>query len=118
MRILVDSCLPPRLAKALTDRGHDALHVDQIGADPGDEVILEFALRERRVIVTQDKDFGALAVQAAGGASGIIRIKRVPNRLLLSLIVNALNRHQSDLLAGAILTVEAGRLRIRRLPRL
>ena len=38
--------------------------------------------------------------------------------LLLSLIVNALNRHQSDLLAGAILTVEAGRLRIRRLPRL
>jgi predicted nuclease of predicted toxin-antitoxin system len=68
-------------------------------------------------IVTQDKDFGALALQAGAVSTGIVRIKRVPNRLFVSRIVDALARHEDDLLAGAIVTVEPGRLRVLRHPK-
>jgi predicted nuclease of predicted toxin-antitoxin system len=117
MRLPIDSNLPPRLARELAEHGHDAVHAAALGGDPGDDALMQFALRERRVIVTQDKDFGALAVQAGAISTGIVRIKRVANRLFLSRIVDAISRHERDLLAGAVLTVEPGRLRVLRLPR-
>lgn len=117
MRLLIDSNLPRRLVKALAEQGHDVIHAASLGDDPGDEAIMQIARREHRVIVTQDKDFGALAVQGGGAPCGIIRIKRVPNRLFLERILDALKRHESDLLEGALLTVEPGRLRVLRLPK-
>ena len=57
-------------------------------------------------------------MQAGQASLGIVRIKRVPNHLFLPRILDALENHERDLLAGAILTVEPGRLRVRRLPNL
>lgn len=118
MRLLIDSCLPRRLVPALAEFGHDVVHVQDWGDDPGDEAIIAAAYRENRIIVTQDKDFGALAVRRGQAAIGILRIKRIPNRLFVTRIIDALARHESDLRDGAVLTVETGRLRIRRLPAL
>ena len=116
MRLLIDANLPPRLARALAEHGHDAVHAAALGADPGDDAILQIARRDRRVIVTQDKDFGALAVRDGSASHGIVRIKRVPNRMFLPRILDALKRHEADLLAGTVVTVEPGRLRVLRRP--
>jgi predicted nuclease of predicted toxin-antitoxin system len=114
--LLIDSCLPPRLARALNAEGHDALHLDDLGSDPGDEAIVGIAIREQRAIVTQDKDLGMLALRPRRGPLGVLRIKRVPNRLFVPRVLDAIARHGADLRSGAIVTVEVGRLRIRRLP--
>ena len=42
--------------------------------DPGDAEILREAFRERRVLVTLDKDFGELAVLRATPHIGIVRL--------------------------------------------
>ena len=61
MKFLIDNALSPDVAAHLSSAGHDAVHVRDRGlAEAEDEVILELAVGEARVIVTADTDFGAL----------------------------------------------------------
>lgn len=59
MRFLVDAQLPLRLARFLTDVGHDAVHTSQLpdGNRSTDTRISELADDEDRVVVTKDRDF-------------------------------------------------------------
>lgn len=75
--------------------------------------ILERAHRETRVLVTLDKDFGELAIVRGQPHSGIMRLVGVGAKQQGSACARVLASHGNDLLAGAIVTVEPGRLRIR-----
>lgn len=59
MRFLVDAQLPARLARALADAGHQALHTTDLpdGNRTTDAQIAALADREGRVVVTKDRDF-------------------------------------------------------------
>jgi predicted nuclease of predicted toxin-antitoxin system len=58
MKFLVDAQLPPSLARFLTDRGHEAVHVfDLLSHDSPDRVIAEKAISLDAVVVTKDDDF-------------------------------------------------------------
>lgn len=72
MRFLIDRCAGKTLADWLRQRGHDVLESQEGGADPGDRNLLVWAVSERRVLVTMDKDFGKL-IFASGGA--VITVK-------------------------------------------
>jgi predicted nuclease of predicted toxin-antitoxin system len=82
--------------------------------DPGDRRILEVAHDERRVLVTADKDFGELAIVHRLPHAGIIRLVDIPARAQAARILTVLSEHGPDLEAGAIITAERGRIRIRR----
>ena len=73
MRFLIDEGLPYRLAAHLQMRGHDATAV---GRDYpfalADRDILEIATTERRIILTNDKDFGDLVFRDHLRHEGII----------------------------------------------
>jgi predicted nuclease of predicted toxin-antitoxin system len=61
MRFLLDVCVSSRTLTAfLSDQGHDVLSALQIDPRASDEQLMEFALRDDRVLVTEDKDFGEL----------------------------------------------------------
>jgi len=60
MRFLVDRCAGRRLALWLREQGHDVREATEVSPDPGDQALLEWAVREERVIVTIDSDFGLL----------------------------------------------------------
>ena len=58
MRFLVDMPRSPGLAGWLARQGHDAVYALEAGLDrASDEVILERARSEQRVIVTADLDY-------------------------------------------------------------
>lgn len=58
MRFLVDAQLPPALARLLSDRGHLAEHVTDIGpGDSPDRDLWRYAIAHGAVIVTKDEDF-------------------------------------------------------------
>ena len=59
MRFLVDAQLPKRLARWLTEAGHDAVHTLDLplGNRTPDAEIVSIAMREKRVVVTKDDDF-------------------------------------------------------------
>ena len=58
MRFLVDAQLPPALARWIAARGHEALHVYDIGFNEAkDGTIWREAIRQGSVIITKDEDF-------------------------------------------------------------
>jgi predicted nuclease of predicted toxin-antitoxin system len=69
MRFLVDSQLPPALARWIAAKGHDAQHVADFGmAGATDREIWDKAIAIQSVIVTKDDDFISLSRSSAGPA--------------------------------------------------
>ena len=61
MRFLVDEVFPATVCRLLAERGHDAIHVRDLGLDARpDAEIAAAAVRERRALVTENvRDFAA-----------------------------------------------------------
>ena len=58
MKFIIDAQLPPSLAAALREAGHDAVAVREIGLrEAKDTAIWGYALNNNSVIVTKDEDF-------------------------------------------------------------
>ena len=86
MRFLVDAQLPPRLAHVLTEAGHEADHVEDLGLrHASDPAIWACAERRQAVIVTKDEDFvERYRRQASGPVIVWLRIGNSANAALLS----------------------------------
>ena len=61
MRFLIDEMFPPGICAQLLERGHDAVHVKDLGLDARpDREVAAAAGRENRALVTENvKDFAA-----------------------------------------------------------
>lgn len=58
MRFLVDAQLPPALVRLLSEKGHIAQHVIDIGLlTASDAAIWSYAAAHNAVVVTKDDDF-------------------------------------------------------------
>lgn len=57
MRFLLDAGISPRVARILTDAGHDAKHVRDLRvAGASDPIVLQAALDHGRTLLTLDTD--------------------------------------------------------------
>ena len=113
MKLLLDACIWPGAATELARHGHDVVWVGDWPTAPGDDEILALAVKENRVVVTLDKDFGELAVVFGHAHSGIIRIVNFQISKYASVCLSAIEDHGEELAEGAIITAEPGRLRVR-----
>jgi predicted nuclease of predicted toxin-antitoxin system len=114
VKILLDSCVWGGAAKPITDAGHEVDWVGHWDGDPGDEAILNRAHSAGTVLVTLDKDFGELAIVRGAPHAGIVRVVGLAARAQGPAVVEVLGTYQAELKAGAIVTVYATRVRIRR----
>ncbi|OHB80277.1 MAG: hypothetical protein A2Z25_06950 [Planctomycetes bacterium RBG_16_55_9] len=58
MKFLVDECTGPMVAGWLRQKGHDVFSIyDQARGMPDDEII-QMAVAQQRILITNDKDFG------------------------------------------------------------
>ena len=120
MKFLVDESLSYRVAIALTAAGHDAIHVvaDLQRGGAADPELLEFARLEKRVIVAADTDFGELIALGNHSLPSVVlfrREQRRPADQAIALLDN-LEQFSEALDSGAIVVIEAKRIRIRLLP--
>lgn len=113
MKLLLDSCVWGGAVERLRAAGHDVAWSGDWPADPGDEEILARAFAERRVLVTLDKDFGELAILRGLPHAGILRLVGLSVLQHAEVTLQVIGTHGADLAAGAIVTAEAGRLRLR-----
>src|ERR1700752_1968250 len=113
MNLLLDTCVWGGAKDELQAAGHDVLWTGDLAQDPGDEDILAQAHREQRVLITLDKDFGELAIRRSLPHCGIVRLVNIRAPQQGALCQQVLALYGDELLRGAILTVEAGRVRIR-----
>lgn len=120
MRLLLDENLSFRIAARLIERGHDAVHVTDVGLnDTDDHEIFQWAEREGRVVVTSDADFGTM-LALSGDAGPSVVLLRSPDHLTpmehADLIAATLTEVGDELVTGAIASVSPERIRLRSLP--
>lgn len=113
MRVLLDTCVWGGAVGPLAGAGHDVVWAGNWTQDPGDEEILATAHREGRVLVTLDKDFGELAILRGRPHYGILRLVGFRARQQATVCLRVLELRGAELLRGAIVTAEPGRLRTR-----
>lgn len=83
-----------------------------------DADILAWARQDSRIVITLDADFHALLALSGANAPSVIRIRieRLRAEAVVDLVQKLLERWGQLLEAGAVLTVQPGRVRIHHLP--
>jgi predicted nuclease of predicted toxin-antitoxin system len=111
--ILLDSCVWSGSLPILTALGHDVIWTGSWAKDPGDVAILAAAYSQKRILITLDKDFGELAILKGHSHSGIVRISAFRATQIAAVIHHIIQIYGQELNAGAIITVNPDRIRIR-----
>ncbi|HHY93583.1 MAG TPA: DUF5615 family PIN-like protein [Firmicutes bacterium] len=116
LAFLADESWDFAVVRALRGAGYDVLAALETCRGADDEYLIELACGERRVLITEDRDFGRLVYAAGVQRIGVI-YPRFPTtaRGTLCQVVVSLIREHGDNLAGAFVVVQPGRVRIRRL---
>ena len=118
MRFLVDESLPSLLAIRLTELGHDAVSISQLGlAGSPDSIVFDEAQRRTAALITRDLDFANIQHFPLGEHSGIIVI-RMPTMItitrLIDEVVTIVSRLDEADIKGSTVIIETDRVRIRR----
>ncbi len=111
--ILLDSCVWGGALPSLAILGHDVIWSGSWERDPGDVAILAAAHSAQRILVTLDKDFGELAIVKGLSHSGIVRLAGFRAEQMAKAIHHVAITFERELCAGAIVTVDPDRIRIR-----
>lgn len=115
----MDMNLSPSWVAVLAHGGHQAVHWSAVG-DHGakDSDILLWARRRRCVVFTHDLDFGALLAATNAKSPSVLQVRTTdpsPGHCG-KVVLDVLRRYREALAAGALLTVDEDRSRIRLLP--
>jgi predicted nuclease of predicted toxin-antitoxin system len=119
MKFLVDMPLSPLLVEWLKEDGHDVVHASYIGLSQApDEVIIQSALREDRIVLTADLDYARLLALADSEIPGIILLRggNYNNEETLDLIKTVLAKLSNAQISNAIVVVDKKSIRRRQLP--
>jgi len=77
---LLDEPCDPRLTAALRAAGHDVHHVLEANRGAHDEAVLTLSRAQGHILITNDKDFGELAVGNGKPVPGLILLRVVRDR--------------------------------------
>ena len=111
-----ESCAGP-VIRALRRAGHDVLAIVDVAGGSTDEKVMQRAIDERRVLITEDSDFGKLVYARGNPSPGIIFVKfhtRVRHSKPAA-VLEAVKK-LGDRLRGGFAVVEPGRVRLGKRP--
>lgn len=114
MRFLANESFPGAAVTALKAAGHDVVWVRTSAPGTSDSDVLRWAVREERVLLTFDKDFGEVARASKLPPSCGVVLLRMPLRKPMDIgqrLVDVITAR--DDWAGHFSVVEAGRIRMR-----
>ena len=115
MRFLVDSCVSIKACNALRKMKNEVLWVPDIYKDdPGDEVIIDKALKENLVLITGDKDFGEWIFLKGKSQPPLIRLASMSPKNQEILLIKIVEKYVTELKNGALITATKNKVRIRK----
>jgi predicted nuclease of predicted toxin-antitoxin system len=119
MRFLADMGVSLGVCAWLRQEGHDVVHLRDEGLQrlPNGEIFLK-AVKEDRIVLTFDLDFGEIVSNAGTDTAGVVvfRLKNTRTERVIERLGTVLRQSQDALDDRAIIVVEEGRHRIRRPP--
>jgi len=117
MRFLADESCDFAVVRALRADGHNVIAIAEVAPRAPDTEVIDRAVREERVLLTEDKDFGQLVYAGARESSGVILLRFPPaaRETLPSLVRETIQR-LDERLTGSFVVLEPNRVRIGRSP--
>ena len=119
MKLLVDMNLSPRWIGVLENSGLEAMHWSVVGKpNATDEEIMAYAITNDCIVLTHDLDFSAILAATHGEKPSVVQIRAedVSPNAIGRQVVAALHQMESELEAGALLTIDPSRTRLNLLP--
>lgn len=112
MEFLADESCDFAVVRVLRAEGHDVVAVAEIARGARDEDVVALALERRRVLLTEDKDFGQLVIASGNREIGVIlmRFGADDRRMLASAVLQVIARF-GPRLSQAFVVVKPGGVR-------
>ena len=113
MRFLADESCDFGVVRGLRAAGHDVTAMAELSPRAPDPAVLEMAVREERILLTEDKGFGQLVYSRQMQAGGVIllRFPATARRSLPQAVADLVERYGRRL-TGRFVVVQPGRARI------
>lgn len=106
MRFIVDECTGPAVARWLGQQSHDVFSVFDLARGMEDEEIIDRAISENRIIITNDKDFGEKIFREGRFHNGIILLRLHDERPLMKIdVLSRLFHLYPDNISGSFVVV-------------
>lgn len=114
LQVLADVGVGRGVEDWLRNAGHDVAAVRDTDPAMGDDEILAWAVREQRLVLTMDKDFGELVYHSGQAHAGVLllRLEDATVTEKVRVVSEIFTRHAQQL-PGRFCVYQNGRLRIR-----
>ncbi|RKY00019.1 hypothetical protein DRP77_12285 [Candidatus Poribacteria bacterium] len=119
LKLLADLHISPYTVGLLRKAGYEIVRITELlPPTASDEEIIDLALREEAVIITQDLDFSSLIARRRLQFPSVISLRLTNPRpeVVAEILCRLLPRIEKDLIGGAIVSVDEKGFRIRKLP--
>jgi predicted nuclease of predicted toxin-antitoxin system len=112
MRFLADESCDFSVVRTLRSADHDVVAIAELSPREEDSAVMDRAVKDSRILITEDKDFGQLVYARMQTTGGVIFI-RFPARARRSLpaAVVELVRRCGESLIGNFTVIQPGRAR-------
>jgi predicted nuclease of predicted toxin-antitoxin system len=114
MKFLLDVNASGSLGRWLTEMGHDVVLVSSADPSMKDQDVLEWAVREDRIIITTDQDFERMIWLEGRKHKGVLRLENLPRSERRLLLEYVLEHYNQELASEAIIIALKQKIRIRR----
>jgi len=115
VRFLVDESTGPFVARWLRGQGHDVFSVYEHARGLRDEAIIQKALDENWILITNDKDFGEKVYREHHSHKGILLLRLQDERATIKIeTLSRLLKNHADQLANNFVVVTEKRVRFGR----
>jgi len=117
LRFLADEGCDFGVVRALRVAGYDVYAISEMSPRAEDADVIALAAREKRIVLTEDGDFGQLVYAHGQQTHGVIFIRYpVAMRRQLGKDVVKLVKQRGETLVGCFVVLQPGRIRISRIP--
>lgn len=115
LSFLADESCDFSVIRALRAAGYSIKAIAEISPSLPDEVVLELAVAEKRLLITEDKDFGEWVFAHQRAMTGVLLI-RYPASMrssMVAAVIDLIGGYAAEL-DGSFTVLEPGRARIRK----
>lgn len=119
LKFIADVHISPLTVQELLKTGYSVTRVtDSLPSTSSDIEIIQFANKEKAVIITQDLDFSAIVAQSGLNSPSVISIRVTDAKpdIITRILLNVLPFIESFIAEGALVSIDESGYRVRKIP--
>ena len=115
MKFLADENFEPQFVERLRREGYEVIFLEEYEAGIEDAEVLEIAVRENAVVITNDKDFGELVFRHSQNSKGVVLLRLYDLKLAerIEITIKVIREHAAEL-ENAFTVISESSVRIRK----